>query len=223
MVAPPGGRRYRAPVAFPRRLLTDGEELILDLRPHWIALAGPVLLGVVLVAGLIVALVFTPDSWPSWVRWVEAAVAVVLFVWLAVPRIVAWSTSHFVVTTDRLIHRSGWISKRSMEIPLEKISDVRFHQGVFERMIGAGDLVLESAGEFGQETFSDVRHPEAVQKVVYEMGERNQRAMAAPAPVAVPTSASTADELDKLARLRAEGVLSDQEFEAQKARLLGRG
>lgn len=218
MVAPPGGRRYRAAVAFPRRLLTDGEELILDLRPHWIALAGPVLLGVVLLAGLVVALVFTPDSWPSWVRWVEAAVAIVVFAWLGLPKIVAWSTSHFVVTTDRLIHRSGWIAKRSMEIPLEKISDVRFHQGVFERMIGAGDLVLESAGEFGQETFADVRHPERVQKVVYEMGERNQRAMAAPVPVA---PASTADELDKLNRLRADGVLSEQEFEAQKARLLG--
>jgi uncharacterized membrane protein YdbT with pleckstrin-like domain len=205
-------------VAFPRRLLTDHEELILDLRPHWIALAGPVLLGVVLLAGLIVALVFTPDSWRSWVRWAEAAAAIVLFVWLAVPRIVAWLTSHFVVTTDRLIHRSGWISKRSMEIPLEKISDVRFHQGVFERMIGAGDLVLESAGEFGQETFADVRHPERVQKVVYEMGERNQQARAAPAP----PSPSTADELDKLNRLRADGVLSEEEFEAQKTRLLRR-
>jgi Short C-terminal domain len=88
-------------------------------------------------------------------------------------------------------------------------------------MIGAGDLVLESAGEFGQETFSDVREPERVQKVIYEMGERNQRAMTAPAPVAM--SASTADELDKLARLRADGVLSEQEFQAQKARLLGQG
>jgi hypothetical protein len=106
-----------------------------------------------------------------------------------------------------------------MEIPLENISDVRFSQGVFERIIGAGDLVLESAGEFGQETFTNIRHPEAVQKTIYEMNESNLRRMQVPA--APP--ASIADELAKLDRLRDEGVITEDEFEAQKARLLARG
>jgi hypothetical protein len=87
---------------------------------------------------------------------------------------------------------------------------------VFERMIGAGDLTLESPGTFGQENFSDVRHPEQVQKTIYEMNEANQRRMAAPA--AAP---SLADELAKLDRLRDDGVISNEEFESQKARLLG--
>ncbi|HEX8099252.1 MAG TPA: PH domain-containing protein [Actinomycetota bacterium] len=202
---------------FPRRLLGEGEDLVFDLRPHWIALLLPVAEAILIVGAFLAALVYTPDSWPSWVRWVEIAVAVVLFLVGPVPPFVAWATSHFVVTTDRVIHRSGWIAKHSMEIPVERISDVKFNQSVFERMIGAGDIILESAGEFGQETFGDIRNPELVQKRIYEMAEANQQEM-----VPHAAQASVADELSKLDRLRDDGVISSEEFEAQKARLLGR-
>jgi uncharacterized membrane protein YdbT with pleckstrin-like domain len=203
-------------MTFPRRLLSEGEELVLDLRPHWIALVWPLAEIVLDVAGVALILAYMPDSWPIWVRWLVVLLGVGLILISAVPKIVAWATSHFVVTTDRVIHRSGWFAKRSMEIPLENISDVRFSQGVFERVIGAGDLVLESAGEFGQQSFTNIRRPESVQKTIYETNEANQRRMR------IPASASVADELAKLDRLRDEGVISDVEFEAQKARLLNR-
>jgi uncharacterized membrane protein YdbT with pleckstrin-like domain len=204
-------------MTFPRRLLSAGEDLVLDLRPHWIALVWPLTEIALDVAGVALILAYMPDAWSTWVRWLVVAVGAALILVSALPKIVAWATSHFVVTTDRVVHRSGWFAKRSMEIPLENISDVRFSQGVFERMIGAGDLVLESAGEFGQETFTNIRRPEAVQKTIYEMNEANRRRMAAPATVAP----SVADELAKLDRLRDDGVISNEEFESQKARLLG--
>jgi uncharacterized membrane protein YdbT with pleckstrin-like domain len=202
-------------MAFPRRLLAEGEELIMDLRPHWIGLVMPLAETALLVVAVILALVYIPDSWPTATRWAIVGIGVVLFLIHPLRLIVAWATSHFVVTSDRVIHRSGWFAKQSMEIPLEKISDVKFHQSVFERVIGAGDLILESPGEFGQEVFGDVRKPEHVQKTIYEMTEANQRRSMAPA--AAP---SLADELAKLDRLRDEGVLTEEEFQAQKARLL---
>jgi uncharacterized membrane protein YdbT with pleckstrin-like domain len=204
-------------VPFPRRLLSEGEALVLDLRPHWIALVMPGLETLVILAAAILALTYMPDDWPTWVRWAVVVAAVALFAWRPLRRIVAWATSHFVVTTDRVIHRAGWFAKRSMEIPLENISDVRFNQTVFERAIGAGDLTLESPGTFGQENFSDVRRPERVQKTIYEMNEANRRRMTGPPE----GPASVADELDKLRRLRHDGVITEQEFETQKARLLG--
>jgi uncharacterized membrane protein YdbT with pleckstrin-like domain len=203
-------------VAFPRRLLSEGEELVLDVRPHWIALVVPILQTALLLAAMIAALVYVPDSWPAWVRWLIALAAVAVFAAGPAREIVSWATSHFVVTTDRLIDRSGLFAKRSMEIPLEKISDVRFSQGVLERVIGAGDLTIESPGEFGQETFSNVRRPEEVQKLIYQMGEANQRRMVTPGTA----PSSVADELERLARLRDQGVITDEELQAQKARLL---
>ncbi|HXF58104.1 MAG TPA: PH domain-containing protein [Actinomycetota bacterium] len=206
-------------MGFPRRLLAEGEEVVLDLRPHWIALVPPTLVAAVIVAGTTVALLFVPATWPTWVRWAVVGVGLALFVASPLRAFVAWATSHFVVTSDRLIHREGWIARRSMEIPLENINDVRFAQTVFERLIGAGDLTIESAGEHGQQQFTDIRHPEQVQKVIYEVSEENQRRMMAHAAGGF----SVAAELAKLNRLRDEGVITDEEFERQKARLLGEG
>ena len=210
-------------VGFPRRLLAQGEEIVLDLRPHWIALVGPLFLTLLIVAALVAAVVYIPNSWPSWVPWAALAAAVLLFLFFAAPAMVAWATSMFVVTTDRIVHRQGWIAKRSMEIPLENINDVRFNQSIFERMIGAGDLIIESAGTHGQEVFGDIRRPEHVQKVIYEETEKNQQRMSGGHGSAMGGGpVSIADELAKLDRLRADGVISEQEFQQQKARLLGR-
>jgi uncharacterized membrane protein YdbT with pleckstrin-like domain len=207
-------------MAFPRKLLGQNEQLILDIRPHWIALAAPVLLILAVLVGLVLALLYIPSlgGVADWVIWLGAIV--ILVAW-PVRWFIAWITSHFVVTSDRVIHRYGWFAKHSMEIPLENINDVRFGQSAFERMVGAGDLRIESAGEFGQNVFTDIRHPERVQKLIFEVGQDNQDRMMRGGRPASTDSASVADELRKLDQLRADGVLSEDEFRAQKARLLG--
>ena len=155
-----------------------------------------------------------------------------------IPRLIRWLTSNFAVTSERVIHRAGWIAKRSMEIPLEAINDVRFEQGIFDRIVGAGTLLISSASEFGTNSFDDIRHPEEVQKTIYHQGEMNKKRMyqgdrsSAPAPpqpaspvapAAPPAAPSATTELERLAKLRADGVLTEDEFQAQKAKILGQG
>lgn len=222
-------------MAFPRRLLIPGEDIVLDLRPHPVALALPVL---VVVAELIVAIWFTVQfDFPSWIWW---AIVVVIFVIYPARRLIWWLTSNFAVTTERVIHREGWIAKRSMEIPLEQINDVRFEQGIWDRIVGAGTLLISSASEFGTSSFSHIRHPEDVQKTIYHQGEMNKKRMyqglpaqqqqqqpTAPAPQPPPPGSQSApsatSELERLAKLRADGVLTEDEFQAQKAKILGQG
>lgn len=212
-------------MTFPTRLLVDGEELVVDLRPHWIALIRATFVTlVVVVAGFVAAAQLDGVG-----VWIVLGVGVLALLWWPVRDVVRWATSHFVVTSDRVIHRQGLIAKNSMEIPLEAINDVRFHQGVFERMIGAGDLIIQSASESGREVFGDIRHPEDVQKMIYHQGEQNQKRMyqgmgsgaAAPSnPAAAP---STTTELQRLAELRDKGVLTESEFQNQKKKILGDG
>jgi uncharacterized membrane protein YdbT with pleckstrin-like domain len=208
-------------VAFPRRLLVDGEELIVDLRPHPIALARAVIVLLLETAALIFAFTNLPSGGGHdillWLTW--GAFLVILVLWPA-RDLVRFLTSHFVVTSDRVISRYGWIAKDSMEIPLEAINDVRFHQGVFERVIGAGDLIIESAGERGRETFQDIRKPEVVQKTIYHQGELNHQKMMRGAPSAGPAAPSATAELQRLADLRERGVLTEEEFQEQKKRIL---
>jgi len=218
-------------VAFPRRLLIENEELVRELRPHWIALVVPVFIALVILGGWIAALVYAPDDGAgrSIVVWGGTAVAVVLLIMFAIRRIIAWATSYFVVTSDRVIHREGWIAKRSMEIPLEAINDVRFHQGVFERIVGAGDLIISSASEFGRQVFGDIRNPEDVQRTISHQSELNKQRMyqgrpaapPPPAPAATPAAPSTTGELERLAELRDKGVLTEAEFQNQKKKVLG--
>ena len=209
---------------FPRRLLIPDEQLVLDLRPHPIALVMPT---IVTIVGFVAASWLTAKTdVADWVWWVLFLILLVLY---PVPKRIAWLTSNFAVTSDRVIHRQGFIAKRSMEIPLEAINDVRFEQGILDRMVGAGTLVISSASEFGRNTFDDIRHPEAVQKVIYEQGESNKKRMyqgsaAGQGPPPPPPAAPSATtELERLARLRADGVLSEEEFQVQKAKILGQG
>ncbi len=207
-------------MGFPRRLLIEGEELILDLRPHWIALVGPVVVTLAVIVAWIVVVPQLPEGDANApLFWAVIAIGLAIFAWYPLRELVAWATSHFVVTSDRIIHRQGLIAKSSMEIPLEAINDVRFSQGVFERAIGAGDLIIESAGERGRQVFSNIRDPEDVQRTIYHHGELNQQRMYQGGPAR--GAPSTTSELERLADLRDRGVLTAEEFEAQKRRILG--
>ena len=212
-------------MVFPRRLLVEGEELVLDLRPHWIALVRAAVVAVLVLGawGYLLSGSRLPEGTAGdALRWIVLGVGALLLFWYTVRDTIEWLTSNFVVTTDRIVHREGFIAKRSMEIPLEAINDVRFQQGVLERVIGAGTLVIHSASEAGREEFADVRDPEMVQKTIYHQGEINQQRMRGAAP-AVPAAPSMTTELQRLADLRERGVLTEQEFQEQKARILRSG
>jgi uncharacterized membrane protein YdbT with pleckstrin-like domain len=206
---------------FPRRLLIPGEQLVLDLRPHPIALFMPALATLV---GFVVATWLSTKTSLDLLWWLLFLALIVLYV---LPKVIAWLTSNFAVTSERVIHRQGFIAKRSMEIPLEAINDVRFEQGIIDRMVGAGTLVISSASEFGRNSFDDIRHPEEVQKVIYEQGEANKKRMyqgdRSDGPQAPPAAPSTMTELERLAKLRDDGVLTEEEFQAQKDKILGQG
>jgi uncharacterized membrane protein YdbT with pleckstrin-like domain len=213
-------------MAFPRRLLIEGEELILDLRPHWIALVWPAIVTTLVVVGWILALAYAPDEGAgrSFMIWGSLAIGLVILIWWPLRAVVAWATSNFAVTSDRVIHREGFVAKHTMEIPLEAINDVRFSQTVFERMVGAGDIVIQSASEYGRNVFANIRNPEAVQRTIYEQGERNKERMyqgrARPSAPS-PSAPSVTTELERLAELRDKGVLTEAEFQNQKKKILG--
>lgn len=221
-------------MGFPRKLLVPGEQLVLDLRPHPVALV----LAVVATLATVIVGVLLIVQFEGVVDWIVLALIAIALVAYPVRRLVWWLTSYFVVTSDRVIQREGWIAKRSIEIPLEQINDIRFEQGVIGRLIGAGDLHIRSASNDGPTTFNDIRHPEEVQKTIYHQAELNNQRMyqgrgtAGSAPVATtparpeggaPHAPSTTTELERLADLRARGVLTEEEFLAQKAKILGQG
>ena len=203
-------------MAFPQKLLNEGEEVVVDLRPHWLFLAKPVA-AVVLV--LVVAIIALKYSVPNPVKWALLALLVVAVLWL-VARYAKWANTNFTVTTDRIVRRTGVLAKHGREIPLDHLNDISYNQTFLGRLVGMGDLLVESAGQRGQETFPDLPKPGLLQNEIYRQIEAQKIRMAD--RMAGRRELSIPEQIEKLDELRVRGVLTQAEFDAKKAQLLDR-
>ncbi len=154
---------------FPEKLLISNEKLILDLRPHPVALALPTL---ATVGGLVATFWLSAKTGLDSLWWLLFAVGFVIY---PLRKLIGWLTSNFAVTTDRVIHRQGLIAKRSMEIPLEAINDVELRQSIVGRAIGAGTLAIRSASTAGRQEFRAIPDPEDVQRTIHRVRRENHQ------------------------------------------------
>jgi uncharacterized membrane protein YdbT with pleckstrin-like domain len=201
---------------FPRKLLLADEDVALDIHPHWVYFAESVLvllLGIILGIG---ALVLKAGNLKKGLGWVALAVIAVGIVW-TIARYMKWVTTNFVVTSHRILHRHGVFAKAGVEIPIDRVMNVNFAQSVRERLVGAGNLLIESGGEDGQQTFTDIRKPQDVQKLILAESTRTMRAGLGQNA----GGSDVASQLEKLEAMMQRGNLTAEEFAAQKARLLG--
>jgi uncharacterized membrane protein YdbT with pleckstrin-like domain len=209
-------------VPFPPKLLNDGEEVVLDLHPHWWFFAPHI---AALVASLLIGVLVLVTSPEIYVA-VPGAILVIGCLLVFGVRYAQWITTNFVVTTDRLIYRHGVLAKHGIEIPLERVNTVFFSQSIFERILRSGDLVIESAGERGQQHFSNVRNPSAVQNEIYKQMEDNENRkfdrINVNAGGGDGQPDSIPEQIRELDELRKQGLLSDAEFNQKKQELLDR-
>lgn len=212
-------------MAFPPDLLSDDEEVVVDMHPHWWTMV-PVsaLLAVVIIGGL--AILLASGSGPAWlgVR-VVVGMAILATLGLFALRYATWTTTEFVVTTERVISRSGVFAKSGIEIPLDRINTVFFNQSAFERVARSGDLGIESAGEGGRQTFTNIRKPNMVQAEIYAQKERYESRRLdriGRASAGHNAGPSIPEQISQLEELRKQGVVTNEEFAAKKAELLGR-
>jgi len=155
--------------------LTADEQPVLLIRPHWKTLIRPFLLAAIVVAAALVAEAFPSGKNATAVRLVIAVVAILaLMLWLTVP-VLRWRTTTYELTTRRLRVREGIVTRRGRDIPLVRINDVSFEKGLLDRLLGAGRLVVESAGEHGQILLNDIPHVEQVQGTLFRLVEEEQR------------------------------------------------
>ena len=159
--------------------LSEGEEFVVRLHPHWKILLRPLfILAVLFIAVIAVLLLLPVRSNMNAVRIGVGAVAVVLaLVWVAVP-VMRWKTTTYELTTRRLRLREGILSRSGRDFPLIRISDVSFSHGLIDRMLGCGRLVVESAGEHGQLVLTEIPHVEQVQATLFQLVEDEQARLA---------------------------------------------
>ena len=197
-------------VPYPKKYLNNGEDVLVDLHPHWVSIAVPTA-----VAGLMacVLLYANVKDWPDWARLMLLVMTLLPAGWAGV-KWLGRMTTYFVVTTDRVIYRAGLLTRSGVEIPLEKVNNVNFRQTLSERLIKAGDLLIESGGQDGTQKFSDIPNPSEVQNQIAVAIEENDRSTYGGMPTGQtrgddsPTAGSVQTQVKKLHYLDDEGVLS---------------
>lgn len=204
-------------LAYPKRL-SNGEKQVLALRPHWLGAAFPLLVTGGLLVGMGAALVNIPEAWPAAIRWaVFGAFGLLLVLW-PFRRLVTWVTSQYLITTERVIHRLGWLTRRQVEIPIGGIVDVIFSQTLLQRLGGIGDVVIESAGGSGFTRLESIENADDVHRLIYELLEESRgRVVGNPS---VDGNGGPIEKIERLAELLERGLLSQEEFQAHKHRLL---
>jgi uncharacterized membrane protein YdbT with pleckstrin-like domain len=218
---------------YPKNLLNDREALALDLRPHWWYFSKHILTGIPLLILWILDTQIEDDTVQDISSGVLGVLTIVWAIWLLL-KFISWTRTYFVVTDQRVIYRTGVISRHGVEIPLERINNINFRQGIWERIIGAGDLEIQSAGEQGTTLFENVRHPDGVQQEIYRQMESDATRDAGRGADAVGKAVADAlgthggggggqtvpEQIEALARLRDQGNITAAEYEKKKAELL---
>lgn len=163
-------------MGFPDDSLTADETVVLHLHPHWKAMITPTFWTIVAAGGITAAAIMLPSGAGSNVALVAiGAVAVALFLWLALWPFIVWRSTHFVFTNERVLLREGVFNRQQRDIPLTRVNDVSSNQSLLDRVLGCGRLTVESAGERGQSILNDIPRVVQVQKVVYELVEADHQ------------------------------------------------
>lgn len=153
-----------AAVPLPRKFLNDDEELLAELRPHWMFIFGPLIVTIAAAAAVLTVLVLlgTHDTWATYPLLV---VAVVPALWL-LGRVIRWLSTTLALTTTRIVLRHGVFDRDIVQLRLQRITEINLSQKLWERAVGTGRLIIDVQGEDDSLVLEDVRKPAIVQRVV---------------------------------------------------------
>jgi membrane protein YdbS with pleckstrin-like domain len=159
--------------------LSEGERFVLRLHPHWKTLLRPFFLLAVIVAAAVALLVLLPTGHNLAVARIAIGVLalVAAVIWVGIP-LLRWKTTSYELTTRRLRLRAGILTRTGRDFPLVRISDVSFSHGPIDRLVGAGRLVVESAGEHGQLVLNEIPQVEQVQATLFQLVQDEQERLA---------------------------------------------
>jgi uncharacterized membrane protein YdbT with pleckstrin-like domain len=159
---------------YPDKLLAEDEEVVRHLHPHWTTVFWPVVRLLLIVGAASFGTAMIPAGRQQGIlRMLVLAVAVVLLLTLVVVPLLRWRTTHYVVTTHRLLFREGILARRGRDIGLSRITDVSYTQTLWDRIINSGTLTIESAGDGGATVLRQIPDSDGVQQLLNYMIEED--------------------------------------------------
>ena len=135
-----------------------------ELHPHWIFLFGPLFTSIGVWAAIIVILIVWQNP-PGWTNYPVVILALIPGLWL-LGRYVRWRSYDVALTSTRILVRQGILGRDTVQLRLQRITEVNIRQELFERLLGTGSLVIDVQGEDDSMTLEYMRKPAVVQRVI---------------------------------------------------------
>ena len=200
--------------------LKKNEEVILLIRKHWLFLAKPIL-------GVLIMLSLAYVSPTLSVQYLCYMITGLSFVWL-VYRMLDRGTNIWVVTNLRVIDEYGVFSNNSKETPLDKINNVSYSQSFLGIMLKYGNVQIQSAAESGSTIHKMVESPNELKDTITQYQERyKQEQMKEQAQLLAnavgdkkESGVDITQELTKLHSLKEKGIITEEEFQKGKNKIL---
>jgi uncharacterized membrane protein YdbT with pleckstrin-like domain len=214
--------------------LMPNEKMVLYSNPHWWFFWKEVTGALVLLIALIL-LVIVEASWFDTTLSFLIPIAIVVLLVMTAYQFVQWKTTKFAITDQRVAYQSGIIKRQGVSIPLNRINNVNFTQTVIARALNNGVVTIESAGQTGDSVFENIPDPEKVRMLIFQQVEHDEQrdsdrdaaslAKAMGAHMAPPTTApagagSATERLKQLDDLKAQGLVSPEEYAQKRAKIL---
>ena len=195
-------------MAFTDDQLLPGETIVISTNQHSLVLLKPILLNIFLDAVIIGLWYF---AFPE-MLWILALMLIpaVILMWQVMVR----SRNQYIITNRRVVKQEGVFNTKSYDASLDKINNIFHEQNLWGKMLGYGDVGLETASEQGTSIFRFIPNPLGFKNAVIEQREAYKHAPAGSKHSDIPQM------LDQLARLRNDKVITETEFEQKKKKLL---
>ena len=164
-------------MAYPPKLLGEGESIAFEMRPHWRSLIIPALVLIVTVAcaAFLLSTFNGSNIFSNTINAVTWIAALVLIVGWAVRPFLNWFTTDYVFTNRRIIVRTGLIRRIGRDMPLSRVNNVTFDKTLTERILNCGTLSVQSAAEQGSLIIASVPDVEKIQREVYRLYEEDDQ------------------------------------------------
>ncbi len=197
-------------MSFTKKQLLPGENLVILAHQHYLVLARPIIVN---IAALILLIELSWQLGKYWPLYFYPAPLIYLL-WEILER----SRRDYIVTNRRVVKQEGVLSISSFDAPLDKINNVFHEQSLLGRMLGYGNVGLETASEQGTTMFHSIPKPVEFKNSIVHNRELY---IASPRTGGVPSPTEDVPRLiENLASLRERNIITEQEFEAKKRELL---
>lgn len=208
-------------MTYIEKMLGQNEQVVLIARQSWIVLLREAIVDLILAILIIGLTLFAQPYLPPSTGYLILLLLLVpaaSFLW----RFIRWSNREYIVTNRRVIQVDGTVNKSVNDSSLEKVNDVRMTQSLLGRMLNYGDVEILTASELGVNLFPHISDPIKFKTAMLNEKEKlgfDEAPLASPGgprPADVPTLIAS------LNALRAQGLITEQEFQQKKAELLSR-